>query len=87
MPNKLFEYAAAGLPIIESNTKDMGMFVKKHQMGKILMNNTVEDFRYSIDELLSMDLTTVSQNSKKAALENSWEYQEAKMKEVYQNLF
>ena len=87
MPNKLFEYALAGLPIIISNTKDMGMFVKKYQMGKILMNNTVENLRYSIDELLSMDLTTVSQNSRKAALENSWEYQEAKMKEVYQNLF
>ena len=87
MPNKLFEYAMAGLPIITSNTKDLGMFVKKHQIGTILKNNTVEDFRYAIDELLSMDLTTVSQNSRKAALENSWEYQEAKMKEVYQNLF
>jgi glycosyltransferase involved in cell wall biosynthesis len=86
MPNKLFEYAMAGLPIIASNTKDMSMFVKKNQMGTILIKNTVEDFRYALDELLSMDLTTVSQNSKKAALKNSWEYQETKMKEVYQNL-
>ena len=86
MPNKLFEYAMATLPVVVSNVKEMSAFVEKHQMGVTVMNNTVEDFSYVIDKLLRMDFNTLSQNSRKAALENSWEHQEAKMKIVYQNL-
>ena len=86
MPNKLFEYAMANLPVVVSNVKEMSAFVEKHQMGVTVMNNTVEDFSYVIDKLLRMDFNTLSQNSRKAALENSWEHQEAKMKIVYQNL-
>ena len=87
MPNKLFEYAMAGLPVIVSNVKEMSAFVKKYQMGTILMSNTVEAVIDGIDELLSMDLNTLSQNSRKAALEYSWGHQETKMKKVYQNLY
>jgi glycosyltransferase involved in cell wall biosynthesis len=86
MPNKLFEYAMAALPVIVSNVKEMSAFVKKNQMGTIVMSNTVEAVNQAIDELLSMDLSMLSQNSRNAALENAWEHQEAKMKEAYQNL-
>jgi glycosyltransferase involved in cell wall biosynthesis len=86
MPNKLLEYAMASLPVIVSNVKDMSEFVKKHQMGIIVMNNTIEDFNHGLDKLLRMNTGIFSQNSRKAALENSWEHQEAKMKIVYQNL-
>ncbi len=86
MPNKLFEYAMAGLPVIVSNVKEMSAFVKKNQMGTVLMSNTVEAVNYAIDELLSLDLSMLSQNSRKAALKHSWEYQETKMKKAYQNL-
>jgi glycosyltransferase involved in cell wall biosynthesis len=85
MPNKLFEYAMAGLPVIVSNVQEMSAFVKKHQMGTILISNTVEDVSHAIDKLLNMDLTMLGQNSRKAALENSWERQETKMKKVYQS--
>ena len=87
MPNKLFEYAMAGLPVIVSNVKEMSAFVKKHQMGTILISNRVEDVSHVIDKLLNMDLTKLGQNSRKAALENSWEHQEMRMKKVYQSFF
>jgi hypothetical protein len=50
------------------------------------MNNTVEAINHAIDELFIMNLSMLSQNSKKAALEHSWEHQEEKMKEVYRKL-
>jgi glycosyltransferase involved in cell wall biosynthesis len=33
MPNKLFEYTMAGLPVITSNYPDMGTFVTENRMG------------------------------------------------------
>jgi|688.fasta_scaffold652863_2 hypothetical protein len=49
-------------------------------------NYTVEAVNHAIDELFSMNLSMLSQNSKKAALEHSWEHQEEKTKEAYRNL-
>lgn len=86
MPNKLFEYAMAGLPVIVSNVKEISEFVKKNEMGIILKSYAVEDLSHIIDKLLSIDFSTLSQNSRKAALKNSWERQEEKMKKVYQNI-
>jgi glycosyltransferase involved in cell wall biosynthesis len=86
MPNKLFEYAMAGLPVLVSNVKEMGAFVKKNQMGLVLENYTVASLDETIERLLSMDLVVLGQNAKKAALDNSWEHQEKKMANVYKNL-
>ena len=84
MPNKLFEYAMSGLPVIVSDMVEMSNFVKTHQMGITIMNDTAENVNFSIDKLLSMDLNKLKQNAKKAALSNSWESQEKKMNSVYQ---
>jgi glycosyltransferase involved in cell wall biosynthesis len=86
MPNKLFEYAMAALPVIVSNVKEMSAFVKKNQMGTILMSNTVEAINQEIDNFLSMDLNSLKKNVKKVALKYSWQQQEKKMKKIYQNL-
>lgn len=86
MPNKLFEYAMAGLPVIASNVQEMGAFVKKNQMGIVVENNTVASFNEAFERLLSMDLAVLRQNAKKAALDNSWEHQEEKMRTIYQKL-
>ena len=86
MPNKLFEYAMVGLPVIVSNVKEMSEFVKKHQMGIIMENHTVESLNETIEKLLSMNLTVLKKNAKKAALDNSWEYQEKKMQIIYRKL-
>ena len=86
MPNKLFEYAMAGLPVIVSDVKEMSEFVKKHQMGVVVEDETVASFNEAIERLLSMDLTVLKQNAKKAALDNSWECQEEKMRTNYQKL-
>jgi glycosyltransferase involved in cell wall biosynthesis len=86
MPNKLFEYAMAGLPVIVSNVKEMSAFVKKYQMGVVVEDDTVASLNEAIERLLSMDLTVLKQNAKKAALDNSWEHQEEKMQIVYQKL-
>ena len=87
MPNKLFEYAMAGLPVIVSNLKDIGAFVKKNQMGIVMEDVTVKSFNKAIEKLLSMDMKILKQKAKEAARKNSWEHQEKIMRNVYQKLF
>ena len=41
MPNKLFEYAMAGLPVIVSNMKEMRDFVLLNQMGVVVETEMV----------------------------------------------
>jgi glycosyltransferase involved in cell wall biosynthesis len=86
MPNKLFEYAMADLPVIVSNVQEMSAFVKKYQMGIVMEDNTITSFNKAIERLLSMNLAVLKQNAKKAALDNSWEHQEKKMQIIYRKL-
>jgi len=86
MPNKLFEYAMAGLPVIVSNMKEMREFVVSNQMGIVVESDTIESVNQAINRLLSMDFTKLKRNAKKAALAHSWEYQEDKMLVVYKKL-
>jgi glycosyltransferase involved in cell wall biosynthesis len=86
MPNKLFEYAMVGLPVIVSNVKEMSAFVKKYQIGIVVEDYSVASLNKAIEHLLSMNLTVLKQNAKKAALYNSWEQQEKKIQIVYRKL-
>ena len=83
MPNKLFEYVMAGLPVISSNVKEMADFIKKYQNGVVIENNTVESLNQAIEQLLSMDFEVLKQNAKKVVIDYSWEQQEIKMIPIY----
>jgi glycosyltransferase involved in cell wall biosynthesis len=86
MPNKLFEYAMAGLPVIVSNVKEMSAFVEKNQIGVVVEDYTVASLNKAIERLLSIDLAVLKQNAKKVALDNSWEHQEKIMRNIYKKL-
>lgn len=87
MPNKLFEYAMAGLPVIVSNMKEMQEFVEKYNFGVIADDDTVECINQAVDKMLSLDLQAMKANTQQASVENSWEHQEQKMLNAYAKLF
>lgn len=86
MPNKLFEYAMVGLPIVGSNLKDMSDAIRKYNLGVITRKDTPEAINDAIDELLKMDLEKLRQNSLAFAKEFCWEKQEEKMIKEYKSL-
>jgi glycosyltransferase involved in cell wall biosynthesis len=86
MPNKLFEYAMAGLPVMVSNMKEMSDFVTTHEMGIVVRKMTYQSINHAIDQLCSSDIKTYQTNARKAAYKNSWEEQESKMIAIYQSL-
>lgn len=86
MPNKLFEYAMAGLPVLVSNMKEMAEFVAQNNSGFVLEDMTQEALNKLIDKVLQEDLQQIKLNAQQAALKNSWEVQEAIMLQAYARL-
>ena len=48
LPNKLFEYMAAGIPIIAMNCKEVAKFVKKYKVGIVVKN--IDEIKEKWDE-------------------------------------
>lgn len=86
MPNKLFEYAMAGLPVIVSNMKEMRELVEKYEMGIVVEDESLEAINIAIDKIMFLNLENMKQNSRICAEENSWERQEIKMIDEYRRI-
>ena len=86
MPNKLFEYAMAGLIVIISNMKEMREVVERYNMGIIVEEYSVGALNSAIDKLLETDLFKMKQNARRCAEENSWEVQEIIMFKEYKRI-
>lgn len=87
MPNKLFEYSMAGLPVLVSNMKDMSELVLKNNMGAVISDFSAKGINQAIDEFLNQNLTIMKKNAYNMASENSWEIQEQAMLGAYKKMF
>jgi glycosyltransferase involved in cell wall biosynthesis len=86
MPNKLFEYAMAGIPVLVSNMKEMAALVANNAMGAVIEEFTPQAINQAIDALLGQDLTALRANAHATACQYAWEKQEIAMLRVYSDL-
>ncbi len=86
LPNKLFEYAMAGLPVLVSNMKDMSELVSNNNMGAVISDFSAAGINRAIDDFLTQDLTAMKANAYHVACENAWEVQEQKMLVAYESI-
>lgn len=87
MPNKLFEYAMAGLPVLVSNMKDMSELVTQNDMGSVITDFSNIGINKALDSFLQNDLIQMKANAYRVACENAWEVQEKKMLIAYKYMF
>jgi glycosyltransferase involved in cell wall biosynthesis len=85
MPNKIFEYTMAGLPLLVSNMKDISALLGKYKMGSIIDDFSVDGINIAIDKLLMLNLSEMKYNAYRAACDHSWEIQECKLIAAYNN--
>ncbi len=79
MPNKLFEYLMAGLPVIVSPLHEMSTFVMKYSCGVVGKRFGADSLANAIEDLMQRDRADLSAAARLAARDNAWERQEEKM--------
>lgn len=81
LPNKLFEYAFAGIPILGSNFPDMSEVISRHNLGKCFdptLNGLVDAVK--LNSKVPFQLSQINLE------ELSWETQEKKLISQYETL-
>jgi len=86
MPNKLFEYIMAGLPVIVSNMLEMSSFVGQYELGIVADIESIESIILAIEKIQTMDISMLKKNALNASNKFCWQEQEYKMIEVYRRL-
>jgi glycosyltransferase involved in cell wall biosynthesis len=83
LPNKLFEYCFAGIPVIASNFPDISKVVNQYKLG-LSVDLNIEDIAECIKQFESDELDVNFSASDLSEL--SWEAQALKLKKLYENV-
>ena len=86
LPNKLFEYIAAGLPVISSGLPDLKKFISENKVGASAPTNDVEGFISAFNRMRSLDSASLLKNISKTRSLYNWSTQEAILLEAYINV-
>jgi glycosyltransferase involved in cell wall biosynthesis len=86
LPNKMFEYLMAGLPVLTSNLFELKRLVETEGVGIVAEDNTVEGFKRAVSASLKQDYTAIQKNVFSARKKYCWEVQEKVLKEIYDTL-
>lgn len=79
--NKLFEYAAAGLPVIMSDIPEHRYLNKKYNFGVVISENTPQALAEAVMKLYGDEelYSTLSSNAKRMSQELNWENEFCKL--------
>ena len=83
LPNKIFDYIQAEIPVIVSNLPEMKQVVLDHSIGEILIDRTPLNFAQLIQKVANSNYINALQKAKK---ELTWESEEQKLFEIFKNL-
>lgn len=86
LPNKLFEYIMAGLPVIVSNLTEMKRVVELHKIGVVLNENSPNGLLDALENKLpNVNYSELYANLNRAAKQYNWENQEIVLNNIYQS--
>jgi glycosyltransferase involved in cell wall biosynthesis len=83
LPNKLFEYIAAGLPVISSGLPDLKKFINTYKVGTAAESNDVEGFIEAFNNLPNLDSPELTEQILKTRALFNWGTQEKILLELY----
>jgi glycosyltransferase involved in cell wall biosynthesis len=86
LPNKLFEYGMAGLPVMVSDMPEMRMKIEEYQCGVICHELSPVGISDAAEEIIAMDCKAMAANARRMAEEHCWEKQEKKLLALYDEI-
>lgn len=86
LPNKMFEYIMAEVPVIVSNLPEMKKIVVDNHVGILAKENSIEGIKESILKAVKLDKNEMNRNLKALKKVYNWEEQEKVLLDVYRDL-
>ena len=88
LPNKVFDYIQAEIPLLVSNRIEIAKLVIDNQIGKVVDTHDPKELANIVNGIFSdkEQLLTWKNNLKKAAQKYTWENEAIKLKEIFQDL-
>ena len=84
LPNKIFDYIHAGLPVLASDLVEVRKVVETWNVGRITPDHAPETIARMLQEMLeSPEYEVWKENARKAAAELNWEREEEELRKVY----
>lgn len=88
LPNKLFDYIQAGIPVLSSALPEIERIIRSYQCGITIQNVSPDEIAQAISELQNnpLQLEVMKANAIKAAQELHWENEKKVLLGIYQSL-
>lgn len=86
LPNKIFEYFMAGLPVIVSNLFEQRRIIRENVVGVIARENSTNGIIEAVKDICNIDKIMLRNNARKLASHYNWEAQEAVLIGLYENM-
>jgi len=87
LPNKLFDYIQAKIPVLVSDFPEMRRIVNDYSIGELLQSREPKGLANQIDSMINADTRIIwKQNLAKAAEELCWENEEKELLKIYEKL-
>lgn len=83
LPNKLFEYLLAGIPVLANDLPDCRALLEEFEAGRIVEKDTPEGWRQALLELRQKGTAQHQEGLSRAAAALSWEGESAVLTAVY----
>ena len=83
LPNKIFDYIQAEVPILVSNLPEMKQIVKDFKVGEILMDRNPKSIAKQIESMSEKDYSIALEKARKELI---WENQEQNLLSIFNNL-
>jgi glycosyltransferase involved in cell wall biosynthesis len=85
LPNKLFEYAMAGIPVVGSDSPEIGRVVTEEHIGEVCDADDPEALALAITTILE-DPSRYAPGLEHAAATYNWQVEQRKLLDLYRDL-
>ena len=85
LPNKIFDYIHAGIPLLVSNLKEVAAIVRDYEVGMVTDSHEIDEIAEKLNTLFQDEnlQSKYRENTKKAAKELNWKKETEVLDQVY----